>query len=37
QTRPYRKMGHVTIVHPDLHKAMVLADQVEEHLQIVTE
>jgi len=37
QTRPYRKMGHVTIVHPDLQKAMVLADQVEEHLRIVTE
>lgn len=37
ETRPYRKMGHVTIVHSDLQKAMVLADQVEENLRIVTE
>jgi len=37
ETRPFRKMGHVTIVHPDLQKAMVLADQVEKHLRIAAE
>jgi 5-(carboxyamino)imidazole ribonucleotide synthase len=34
ETRPYRKMGHVTIVHPDLNQAIQLADQVEDFIQI---
>lgn len=35
ETRPYRKMGHVTVVHPDLHQAIQWADQIEENLRIV--
>jgi 5-(carboxyamino)imidazole ribonucleotide synthase len=34
KTRPYRKMGHVTVVHPDLNHAMQIADRVEESLHI---
>ncbi|NQZ42938.1 MAG: 5-(carboxyamino)imidazole ribonucleotide synthase [Flavobacteriaceae bacterium] len=30
QTRPFRKMGHVTIVDPDMAKARQLAQQVKE-------
>ncbi len=37
ETRPYRKMGHVTIVRSDLKKAMDLADHVEEYLHIAAE
>ena len=34
ETRPYRKMGHVTVVHPELKEAIHLADCVEESLRI---
>ena len=34
QTRPYRKMGHMTILGDDLATASAMAEQVREQLQI---
>ncbi len=34
ETRPFRKMGHVTVVHPDLAVANQIADRVEACLRI---
>ena len=34
QTRPFRKMGHVTIVDPDMAKARHLAQQVKETISV---
>jgi len=34
ETRPFRKMGHVTVVHPDLTVANQIADRVEACLRI---
>ena len=30
QTRPFRKMGHVTIVHEDINKARKIAENVKQ-------
>ncbi|MCJ7467677.1 MAG: 5-(carboxyamino)imidazole ribonucleotide synthase [Maribacter sp.] len=36
QTRPFRKMGHVTIVHEDLAKAREEAQKVKETIQVIS-
>jgi len=35
QTRPFRKMGHVTIVHSDLAEARKLAEIVKKTIQVI--
>lgn len=35
QTRPFRKMGHVTIVNKDLDKARKIAQQVKETIRVI--
>lgn len=34
-TRPFRKMGHVTIVNEDLEKARMVAEEVKETIEVV--
>ncbi|MHC5202862.1 5-(carboxyamino)imidazole ribonucleotide synthase [Myroides sp. LJL119] len=36
QTRPFRKMGHVTIVNHDMTKAREIAQKVKETIQVIT-
>ena len=36
QTRPFRKMGHVTIVNSDLEKARAIAEKVKETIQVIS-
>ena len=36
ETRPFRKMGHVTIVNKDINKARVIAQQVKETIKVVS-
>ncbi|WP_396632149.1 5-(carboxyamino)imidazole ribonucleotide synthase [Maribacter sp. R86514] len=36
QTRPFRKMGHVTIVNDDLGKARTIAEKVKETIQVIS-
>lgn len=36
QTRPFRKMGHVTIVNQDLAKAREIAQQVKETIKVIS-
>lgn len=35
-TRPFRKMGHVTIVNSDLNKARAIAEKVKETIQVIS-
>lgn len=35
ETRPFRKMGHVTIIHPELSIAMKIAAQVKDILSVI--
>jgi len=35
QTRPFRKMGHVTIVNEDINEARKLAQQVKETIKVI--
>ena len=37
QTRPFRKMGHVTIVDEDMAKARATAGQVKEIIKVITQ
>ena len=37
QTRPFRKMGHVTIVHSDLNEARNIAEQVKQTIKVISE
>ncbi len=37
QTKPFRKMGHVTIVHSDINKARKIAQQVKETIKVIAE
>lgn len=37
QTRPFRKMGHVTIVDKDMSKARKTAQKVKETIKVITE
>lgn len=36
ETRPFRKMGHVTIVNPDMNEARKIAQQVKETIQVIS-
>jgi len=36
QTRPFRKMGHVTIVDKDIDKARLIAQQVKETIEVIS-
>lgn len=36
QTRPFRKMGHVTIVDHDLAKARAIAQKVKETIRVIS-
>ncbi|MFV1448032.1 5-(carboxyamino)imidazole ribonucleotide synthase [Maribacter sp. HS] len=36
QTRPFRKMGHVTIVNSDLNKARAIAEKVKGTIQVIS-
>jgi 5-(carboxyamino)imidazole ribonucleotide synthase len=35
ETRPFRKMGHVTIVRPDINEAIDVAQRVKEEIQVI--
>ncbi|MFB9054453.1 5-(carboxyamino)imidazole ribonucleotide synthase [Formosa undariae] len=37
QTRPFRKMGHVTIVNEDIVEARKIAENVKNSIQVITE
>ncbi len=37
QTRPFRKMGHVTIVNEDLNEARKVAEQVKSTIKVISE
>ncbi|MCV6628795.1 MAG: 5-(carboxyamino)imidazole ribonucleotide synthase [Flavobacteriaceae bacterium] len=36
QTRPFRKMGHVTIVHPVLEQAREIAQKVKDKIEVIS-
>ncbi|MCT8338736.1 5-(carboxyamino)imidazole ribonucleotide synthase [Flavobacteriaceae bacterium TK19130] len=36
QTRPFRKMGHVTIVDPDISKARKVAEEVKKSIRVIS-
>lgn len=36
ETRPFRKMGHVTIVNPDMTKARAIAQKVKETIKVIS-
>ncbi|GAL62446.1 phosphoribosylaminoimidazole carboxylase ATPase subunit [Algibacter lectus] len=37
QTRPFRKMGHVTIVNEDLNEARRIAEEVKKSIRVISE
>ena len=37
QTRPFRKMGHVTIAHEDVNEARKVAEEVKKTIKVITE
>ncbi len=36
QTRPFRKMGHVTIVHEDINEARKIAEEVKNTIKVIS-
>ena len=36
ETRPFRKMGHVTIVNKDIEKARVIAEKVKQTIKVIS-
>ena len=36
ETRPFRKMGHVTIVHKDIEKAREIAEKVKKTIRVIS-
>ena len=36
QTRPFRKMGHVTIVHKDINEARKIAEDVKKKIKVIS-
>ena len=36
ETRPFRKMGHVTIVNKDINKARATAQKVKETIRVIS-
>jgi 5-(carboxyamino)imidazole ribonucleotide synthase len=37
ETRPFRKMGHVTIVHEDINEARKIAEKVKNTIKVISE
>ncbi len=37
ETRPFRKMGHVTIVHPNMQTAREMAETVKKSIAVISE
>jgi 5-(carboxyamino)imidazole ribonucleotide synthase len=37
QTRPFRKMGHVTIVNQDINEARGIAEKVKKTIKVISE
>ncbi|TJY37148.1 5-(carboxyamino)imidazole ribonucleotide synthase [Pontimicrobium aquaticum] len=37
QTRPFRKMGHVTIVHENINEARRIAEEVKKKIKVISE
>ncbi|GAA4113427.1 5-(carboxyamino)imidazole ribonucleotide synthase [Aquimarina addita] len=37
QTRPFRKMGHVTIVNEDINEARIIAEKVKKTIKVISE
>ena len=35
ETRPFRKMGHVTIVNPNINEARQIAEQVKNTIRVI--
>ena len=36
ETRPFRKMGHVTIVHPNIETARAIAQEVKQSIKVIS-
>ena len=36
ETRPFRKMGHVTIIHEDMNQARLIAEQVKNSINVIS-
>ena len=36
ETRPFRKMGHVTIIHSEINEARAIAQQVKETIKVIS-
>ncbi|MFD2823070.1 5-(carboxyamino)imidazole ribonucleotide synthase [Lacinutrix iliipiscaria] len=36
KTRPFRKMGHVTIVHEDINEARIIAEKVKNTIKVIS-
>ena len=36
ETRPFRKMGHITVVNKDLSKAREIAEYIKETIEVIT-
>ena len=36
ETRPFRKMGHVTIVNKDISEARKIAEEVKNTIQVIS-
>jgi len=36
ETRPFRKMGHITIINEDVDMARKIAEQVKETLEVIS-
>jgi len=37
ETKPFRKMGHVTVINPSLEKAKAIAHQVKDMIRVISE
>ena len=36
KTRPYRKMGHITVINKDLNTARMIAEEVKQTIEVIT-
>jgi 5-(carboxyamino)imidazole ribonucleotide synthase len=36
ETRPFRKMGHVTIVHSNIYNARMIAEEVKRSIKVIS-
>jgi len=36
ETRPFRKMGHVTIIHEDINEARIIAEKVKKTIKVIS-